>query len=192
MKRISALCFLFIALSFSALAQPKAIGLRTGATDLSVSYQHNVTPQIFLEGNVGIDYYRSMAGFKVEALANYVFLKPSWTSRGDWAIYGGAGLATGYVYDISLSTFTYVHPYYGTREQVHDSWGKGFMLGIPLQAGISYTFWFPLQLSIDIRPIMGFQVAERIHPDSDRRSRTGFYSGGLYGFIPSLTASYTF
>ena len=59
---------------------------------------------------------------------------------------------------------------------------EGFMLGACVQAGLEYTFWFPLQLSVDLRPTIGGHFADR----------AGFYDNGLLGFSPNISAKYRF
>ena len=54
-----------------------------------------------------------------------------------------------------------------------------FLLAFSAQAGIEYTFWFPLQLSVDLRPSYGILGGE-------------FYKRGRIGFTPSLSARYRF
>lgn len=191
MKRIVSVAVLLIAFAMSSYSQPKAVGGRIGASGFEASYQHGITPSIFLEADLGLDYLWA-AGFKATGMLNYSFLKPSWTSKGEWDLYAGVGLSTGYVYDKSLSHFTYHHPYYGTKHRVLDRWGYGFMFGFPVQVGLSYTFWFPLKLAVDIRPTFGLHVSEHLHPDSSKMSNVGFYGNGIYGFIPTVSAYYAF
>lgn len=192
MKKMLFVAILAIASAFSAYSQPKAVGGRIGALGLEASYQHDVAPSMFVEADLGLDYFSGYAGVKATAMLNYSFLQPSWTSRGEWDLYAGAGLSTGYVYDWSLTTFTYHHPYYGTKHRVHDRWGYGYMLGFPVQVGLSYTFWFPLKLAVDVRPTFGFHVSEHLHPDSNKMSHVGLYGNGIWGFLPTVSVYYVF
>ena len=89
-----------------------------------------------------------------------MFAQPNWTPRGSWAWYAGPG--------VSLGTAHY-----------NDKNGK-FFAGIVGQVGLEYEFWFPLQLSVDLRPQFGFCDGE-------------FYMDGVtYGFVPTLSVRYAF
>jgi hypothetical protein len=55
-----------------------------------------------------------------------------------------------------------------------------FLFGFLGQAGLEYQFWFPLQLSADLRPTFGICDGE-------------FYGDGIvYGFIPTISVRYLF
>ena len=92
-------------------------------------------------------------GLGLQATYNTSFYKPEWTKKGTWNAYYGYGAAA-YMY------------------------GSVIGLGAVGNVGLEYTFWFPLQLSLDIRP----QVA--------------FYTGGLglnvTGFYPAFGVRYKF
>lgn len=182
MKKIFAIIILAAAVSVSAIAQPKAIGVRGGWGALEASYEHYAGSPHFFEFNVGLDYYWNF-GFKAAALYNFTVAQPSWTSRGEWGIYAGLGVATGYcanhtrINDELLGRYSHFY--------------RGFMFSVPVQAGLEYTFWFPLQLSVDLRPYFGLSVDS--YPQGDGRfSKTYFYNEGLYGFIPTLSVRYCF
>ena len=82
--------------------------------------------------------------------------QPDWTDRGEWGFYAGPGAALGVV-------------------------GKSFCAAIAGQVGLEYTFWFPLQLSVDLRPQIGFWAGNKT---------AGFYS--LESFCPTLAVRYRF
>lgn len=186
MKKILAIVILAAAVSVSALAQPKAIGARFGYGAAEVDYQHYVGSPNFIQVNAGIDYF-SGCGAKASAMYNYTFAQPNWTDRGEWSIYAGAGLALGYVWDHGNKAVVDIE---GNKIKEDRRWGMGFMASIPVQAGLSYTFWFPLQLSVDIRPYFGIHNGPAWYYEKDRL--TGFYNAGLYGFIPTLSVHYAF
>lgn len=189
MKKIIAIAALALAFAVSAAAQPKAIGGRFGYNGLEASYQHYVGSPNFIELNLGADWIGSW-GFKAAALYNFVFAEPAWTSRGNWAWYAGAGLSTGYVWDqgkkykdtIDVDGSKISHTYY-------DGGGMGFLLSVPVQVGLSYTFWFPLQLSVDIRPYLGMHISDHY---VDGKTKASFYKEGLWGFTPTLSVHYAF
>ncbi len=184
MKKIFAIITLALAVSLSSFAQPKAIGGRFGYSGLEASYEHYVGSPNFIEAELGVDYLGAW-GFKATGMYNYVFLQPSWTSRGDWAWYAGAGLSMGYVGD---------QVRYHEGDVKYIDWARGFELSIPVQVGLEYTFWFPLQLAVDIRPYLGMHICGKdingLHvPD---HHKVGFYNQGLWGFTPTLSVRYSF
>ena len=182
---------LFATISFAALAQPRAAGLRFGTTGLEASYQHSFGWDYFLEGEIGLDFgagVKSPAGFKAVATYNIIWARPAWTDRGSWALYAGPGLAFGGVAD----TVTY-----RIDNIKHTIADNGFMMSLVAQAGIEYTFWFPLQLSLDMRPYFGFHTNKGYEivggPASIQYgAKTSFYDRGLLGLIPTLSVRYRF
>jgi hypothetical protein len=67
-------------------------------------------------------------------------------------------------------------------EYGHDAEGRvesNFMFGFVGQVGLEYNFDFPLQLSADLRPVLGW---------SDGK----FYGDGVLGFVPSISVRYRF
>lgn len=193
MRKLIAVLAFVSTVAFSADAQTKAIGARLGVNTIEASYLDIVSSEVFFEANVGLDTYRGDTGLIAEALVNCSVFKPSFTPVGEWDIYAGVGLAAGYVYDQSLSTFTYRDPYYGNRSIVNDRWGMGPMAGVSAQIGISYTLdSYPVRISLDGRPIFGLHFAERIHPDSNKTGRLGLYGAGIRCCYPRLSVHYLF
>lgn len=191
MKKIFTIVVLAAIATLSAVAQPKAVGLRgLGYGSLDASYEHTVGPG-FIEANLGFDYFYSY-GFKASALYNYMIAQPAWTSRGTWGIYAGAGLSAGYVGDCSYGwgrkILSEEDIYNGKYHNLHA--GYGAEISFPLQAGLEYTFWFPLQLSVDIRPYIGMHILNENNGGGYRK--VNFYSRGLLGFIPTISVRYAF
>lgn len=180
---------LMLGIAFAANAQPRAIGGRIGALGTEVSYQHSLGSN-FIEANFGVDYW-GRPGVKAAALYNFVFARPAWTARGSWGLYAGPGLALGYVSDLVSQTVkgTSIQGPDGSLTVIPDTKVKGahygFMMALTGQIGLEYTFWFPLQLSVDIRPYIGLHIA-------GDGIGAGFYDNGLYGFIPTISARYRF
>ena len=56
MKKIIITVSLILAAGIAAMAQPKAVGLRLGATGLEASYEHNISRDQFIEANLGLDF----------------------------------------------------------------------------------------------------------------------------------------
>ena len=148
-----------------ASAQPKAIGLRLGYPANEVSYEHYLGGPNFLEAEIGVRDFGQ--GYSVTGIYNFVFAEPQWTSRGEWAWYAGPGLTAGYV------GFKVTDADNNTHKEYH------FLAGLVAQVGLEYTFWFPLQLSVDLRPVIGYC--------------DGFYrEGALFGMVPQLSVRYHF
>ena len=82
--------------------------------------------------------------------------QPAWTARGEWGFYAGPGLALGF--------------------------NKGVSIAVQGQVGLEYTFWFPLQLAVDLKPQFGLYA----------NHGASFFTEGLYGFVPSLSVRYRF
>lgn len=193
MKRVI-LTFIIAAAAVSAYAQPRSMGARLGVTGLEASYQHSMSRDQFIEGNLGLDFgvlAEGNPGLKATAVYNFVWARPAWTNEGTWALYAGPGATMGYVHDD-------VHFKLGDQ-LVHYPHG-GFMLGVCGQVGVEYTFWFPLQLSIDLRPTIGMHISGK-YTEIDSKtgltlnrydSRVGLYDTGLMGFSPTISVRYRF
>lgn len=192
--------FALLAVGFTALAQPRGIGLRKSWCNLiEVSYQHALGSKIFLQADLGFDYnlttrmvYRDGSlipsaeikfhpGATLTTTANMILFEPQWTSQGKWEIYAGAGLSFGWANDRGSKC--------KDCGEIHRQ-GMGFMFSFPLTGGLSYQFNIPIRLAAEIRPQIGFHMAKN-YPSGDFW-RIGFYDYGLYGLIPSIAAYYTF
>ena len=141
MKKITIIVTALLLGAFAAVAQPKAIGLRGGPFEQEISYKHWLTffnnDYDFLEAELGVF---GGNGFKATAMYNFTLAFPEFTDRGEWALYAGPGVVSGYGSYKTLEAD-------GT-EKTH---GRPF-IGAAAQIGMEYTFWFPLQVSLDFRP----------------------------------------
>ena len=153
MKKIILIAAMVLGFAVAAVAQPRAIGLR-GGYGVELSYQHTLGEN-FVEANLGLTGFNAL---NVAATYNWTVAQPQWTSKGEWGVYAGPGAALGVGFG---------NP--GT-----------FNVAAAGQVGLEYTFWFPLQLSIDIRPQLGLY--------------TGGGQAGLYfeGWCPALSIRYRF
>jgi len=141
MKKTFLIVIALLGLSLAAVAQPKAIGIRGGlfgnALNGEISYEHWLTffdnDYDFLEAELGVF---GGNGFKGTVMYNFTFVQPEFSDRGEWGIYGGPGLVTGYGTGVNKN---------GENKSVP-------FLGVAAQLGVEYTFWFPLEVSIDFRP----------------------------------------
>ncbi len=124
--------FLVIALAISSVAfvnaQSRAIGGRFGY-GLDFSYQHSVG-QNMVNIEIGAPWF---TGVQVAATHDWIFPISSWQYDGSWNWYAGVGGAVGlgFLDDLDLT------------------------VGVAGRIGVEYNFAFPLQLSLDWRPIVG-------------------------------------
>ena len=169
MKRVIFILIAMFATITVAVAQPKALGLRGGA-DFQLSYQHEVQAGgqrlhsearvDFIEADLGIEFiYGYAIGLNAAAGYNFMIAQPKWTQKGQWGFYAGPAIKIGYL------------------------WIGGY-LAAGAQIGLEYTFDFPLQLSLDIRPVVGVAV------EGDNFSIYG--AGAILGSIPCLSIRYRF
>ena len=129
MKKIIIAAALVLGFAVAASAQPRAIGVRVG----EISYQHSLGAN-FLEVDGGLDL---LGGLKVGAtgIYNFMIAQPSWTSRGEWGFYAGPGAGVG----LELGDVNYLN------------------ISAAGMVGLEYSFWFPLQLSLDYRQHIGIR-----------------------------------
>ena len=152
MKKIIIIAAMMLGFAVAAAAQPKAVGIRFGY-GVEASYQHTIKNANFIEANVGLEAFNAL---NIAATYNWMIARPQWTDRGEWGVYAGPGANLGLGFN---------------------GW---FNVAVSGQIGLEYTFWFPLQLSIDIRPQLGLY--------------TGGGQAGLYfgGWCPALGIRYKF
>ena len=157
MKRIILIAALIFGVAVAATAQPRAVGGRL-AYGLEASYQHYVGGENFVEANLGFCYFSAL---NATATYNFMIAQPAWTARGEWGFYAGPGASVGL-----------------------DLIGRSeFVFGVVGQVGLEYTFWFPLQLSVDLRPQIGFAAGN---------GGARFYTEGMFGFVPTIGVRYRF
>ena len=194
--RKTILTIVFAAVAFAASAQPRALGVRIGVTGIEADYQHDMSKNQFLQGNLGLDYgvlAGSQPGVKATAIYNFIWARPAWTNQGTWAMYAGPGASMGYVYDSA---------HYKVGQEIVAYKSPGFMLGVCAQVGVEYTFWFPMQVSVDLRPTVGMHVdngysyevpgTDGVNITHKSKSRVGLFDGGLLGFCPHISVRYRF
>ena len=151
MRRIILIAVSVICFTIAAAALPRAIGLRCG-WGAEISYQHTLGGN-FIEADLGLFGSNSL---NIGATYNWMIAQPQWTDRGDWGIYAGPGAILGL----------------GFGQESH------FTAAVCGQVGVEYTFWFPLQLSLDIRPQFGLITSgKRLYFD---------------GYYPALSIRYRF
>lgn len=126
---LAAMLLMFAAVA--AYAQPRAIGGRLGA-GLEVSYQHSLGESNMVSADLGLGYF-GWAGIEAAATYDWIFPITSWQEKGSWNWYAGVGAGVGGYFS---------------------GWNYGYV-GVAGRIGVEYNFWFPLQLSLDWRPIVG-------------------------------------
>ena len=152
--RTFALSILFLLSALAASAQPRALGVRLG-TELQMSYEHGIGED-FIEVDMG---YELINLVNVAGAYNFMIAQPEWTRRGEWGFYAGPAAKIGGA-------------------------GVGFYLALGAQAGLEYSFEFPLQISLDVRPTIGCAFIS---------GNPSFYAGGvIFGGLPSLSIRYRF
>ena len=141
MKKLILLFAVFATFTFAASAQEiadNAIGLRLGDDDgfgAEISYQRALGDNNRLELDLGIRSGNNYDGFKLTGLYQWV-----WHLDGSFNWYAGAGGGVGsYSVDVPGG------------EDFDDTF-----LFVAGDVGIEYNFDIPLQLSLDIRPELGF------------------------------------
>lgn len=191
MKRFLIAFAVLLGTAVAVSAQSRSSGFRIGAAGLDAVYQHSLSKNTFIEGNFGLDFgVNNNAGFKLTGIYNMVLARPAWTDKGSWAIYAGPGVSLGNVHDMV------------TYEVINDKMtfsDNGFMLALTGQIGLEYNFQSPLQISVDLRPMIGLHVNDGKFRDPATNkvvegfeSKVGFYGNGLIGFIPNISVRYRF
>ena len=132
MKRLALLSVILIATCVVAMAQPRAIGGRL-TNGVGVSYQHGFGESNMLQVDVDFPVF----GLQAAVTYNWIFPISSWSHAGEWNWYAGVGGGAGYYWG-----------WWGT-------WGSSAFVGVAGMIGVEYTFNFPLQLSLDYRPVFG-------------------------------------
>ena len=129
MKKTLVLMVVAILASSTLCAQARALGGRSFYIGEAVSYQHQLSEKTMLEAELGL----SLSSVGVEALVTHDWLFPirSWEDIGSYNWYVGVGLGAG-AYLFSNNT-----------------------IGVAGRIGIEYNFDFPLNVSLDWRPIIG-------------------------------------
>ncbi len=143
-------------LCFSAFlaAQPRAIGGRIFG-DWEVSYQHQLGERNMIEAEVGFPaVFNIFGGLHAAATYDWIFPITSWEEEGSWNWYAGVGAGLGANY----------YRYRKDQEHPEDVNGHYCMfVGVAGRIGVEYNFWFPLQLSLDYRPVIGPAFGHGFH-----------------------------
>lgn len=163
MKKIALLFVFAVAMATAAFAQPRAVGVRIGY-GAGASYQHSMGENNMIEVEVALPAFNA-----IEAAATYDWINPGGlvfpeVGKGKFNWYAGVGAGVGY------------------------DWGRWWYSayafgGVAGRIGVEYNFEFPLQLSVDWRPLIGVE---------GNKYGVGFYADGLYSGAIAVGARYTF
>ena len=133
MKKIILVAAMVLGFAVAASAQPRALGVRIGNGG-EISYQHQLGANVLeVDGGLGLG-FDGVFNVGATGIYNFMIAQPQWTSRGEWGFYAGPGATVG----LGLGEANYL------------------ALGAAGMVGLEYTFWFPLQLSLDFRQHVGF------------------------------------
>ena len=157
MKKIILIAAMVLGFAVAAVAQPRAIGLR-GGWGAELSYQHTLGSN-FIQADLGLNTFNAVHG---TAVYNFMIAQPQWTSEGEWGFYAGPGAGVGMSF--------------GTKDAEGNTTDGYFHVAVAGMVGLEYTFWFPLQISLDVNPTIGF----------------GFNHGLHWGVMPALGIRYRF
>lgn len=148
-KSLIVAALIFVLGTASAIAQPRAVGVRLG-WGVEFSYQHGL-------GNNMLSIDAGLPGFNgIEAAVTYDWINPfntqiPWNEKGEWNWSLGVGGAAGWY------------------------WGGYAFAGVAGRVGVEYNFWFPLQLSVEWRPAFGPDFGK----DHIGFYKGGLYAGGI-------------
>ena len=162
MKKTLILAIILIATCTVSLAQPRAIGVRIG-WGAGASYQHGFGEKNMLQ--VDLDAYLFEQGIQATATYNWIFPFHSWKGNGSWNWYAGVGGGIGMLW-----------PNWWIRTDPSKIRGEftGFA-GVVGMIGIEYNFKFPLQLSLDYRPL----ISPLLYKGGVDFNLGGLFGGGL-------------
>ena len=170
MKKVIVLSVVLFASVIAVSAQPRAIGVR-GGYGIEASYQHGFGEKNMLQLDAGMPAFR---GLHLIGTYNWVFPISSWKHAGSWNWYVGGGAGVGF------------HWY-------HYGWGLGSYIsglaGLAVMGGVEYNFKFPLQLSVDYRPLIGIGFSKN---EYYKNNNVWFYTNGLYCGAIAVSARYKF
>ena len=151
-------------MSLSAFAQPRAIGVNVGY-GVDVSYQHTLGQKNMLDLNVSLPAFCGIAAQGTYDWINPFNTKIPWDNKGKWDWEMGVGAGVGYLWTFS-----------------------GLVAGAAGHIGVSYDFWFPLQLSVDWRPLIGIYTYTYSDIDTSGDGDWGWGSAPVIHYAPSAGA----
>jgi hypothetical protein len=120
----------------------------------------------------------------VQATATYNWIFPidAWKWAGSWNWYAGIGAGLGYHWD------------WYNRVFLAETYNNGYgIAGVAGMIGVEYNFKFPLQLSLEWRPLIGVAFSNNsIFYDKNGWHKMEYYKPGLYHNAFALGVRYKF
>jgi hypothetical protein len=171
MKKLPLLAILLIATCTFAMAQPRAIGGRLGPS-VGPSYQHQIGERTMIQADVDMLAYA--AGIQGTVTFNWIIPLKSW-EKVNWNLLAGVGTGGGY-------------EWCGNR--IIGWWGYGFV-GAAGMVGLEWNFKFPLQLSVEYRPLIGPKFYHE-NVTGKKNTDTFFYYRGLWQSAVAIGVRYKF
>ena len=182
MKKLSLLALILIATCVVAMAQPRAIGGRLGLS-AGPSYQHQIGEKTMIQADV--DILAFAAGIQGTVTFNWIVPLKSW-EKANWNLIAGVGVGGGIEGWGGRSYF------YDASGNLIDIWGGHGFAGVAGMAGLEWNFKFPLQLSIEYRPVIGAGFSKKPRFDDPNKTSVGFYKHGLWLSAVAIGVRYKF
>ena len=191
MKKFIIVCAATLLAVVAVNAQPRAIGGRV-AYGVGFSYQHSMGLDNMI--SVDVDFPGYNGGIGAAATYDWIFPITAWSQKGEWNWYAGVGAGFGFAWpEVVKQEMAGIK----TRSSV-----GGFNIGVAGRIGVEYNFWFPLQLSVDWRPVIGPAIAwsnvtysgngSVIVPEPQKGTTCGFGTGALYASAICIGVRYLF
>ena len=191
MKKFIIVCAAALVAVVAVNAQPRAIGGRI-AYGVGFSYQHSMGLDNMI--SVDVDFPGYSGGIGAAATYDWIFPITAWTQKGEWNWYAGVGAGFGFAWP---EVFKYEEAGIKARTSA-----GGFNIGVAGRIGVEYNFWFPLQLSVDWRPVIGPAITwskvtysgngSVIVPEPQKGTTCGFGTGALYASAICIGVRYLF
>jgi len=180
--QILVITIILIATCTVAMAQPRAIGGRIGPS-FGPSYQHQIGEKSMIQADLDFLIY-GLWGAQGTVTFNWIIPLVD-VSAGQLNLYPGVGVGGGYEW-WNWGGWRGSHLYNG-------GYGTGFV-GVAGMIGLEWNFKFPLQLSLEYRPLLGVQF-QKTYKDSyyyNPGVTAGFYYNGLYISAIAVGVRYKF
>lgn len=171
MKKILLMVALVVS-SVTVMAQKRAIGGRAN-NGVEVSYQHQMGDANMIEVDAGLWALGHESGFTLFGLYDWIMPINTFEDGSQMNWYAGVGAGVGSWTD-KEGKFNNLSRDWETYSYVN--------LCVAGQVGIEYTFKFPLQLSLDIRPTLGMDLGDENKAYFDVFQRGALSLGVRYRF----------
>jgi hypothetical protein len=185
MKKLSVLAVILVATCAVAVAQPRAIGGRLGWS-IGPSYQHQIGEKNMIQADVDFLFY-GIDGVQGTVTFNWIIPLVS-VSAGSLNLYPGVGIGGGYERFINSLVYTW-----NTWNLFHSARSGSGFIGVAGMIGVEWNFKFPLQLSVEYRPLIGTEFYRtRSYDDSITKHVHFPYKRGLWASAAAIGVRYKF